>query len=143
MAGSDEGIAVRKLEGPGFDTPAGAPFSKALVVGDEIVISGVTARGSDGVTRGGDDMGAQATAILEEIVRTVEAAGGHVGNIYKIIIYVTDMSRRAAVNEARARVLVAPYPASTMVEVKGLVAPDLLVEIDAFANLRVDLRALA
>lgn len=142
MAASDGSLVLARTV-PGYETPPAAPFSKALLIGDEIVISGLTARAADGTLRGGHNAGEQAVAILRELVAMVEAAGGHVGNIYKLVIYLTDMNARAELNRARAAVLVPPYPCSTMVGIKELVSPDLLVEIDAFANLRVDLRELA
>ena len=55
----------------------------------------------------------------------------------------TDIARKDEVNAARAAFFKPAYPCSTLIEVKGLVFPDLLVEIDAFANLAADLRAAA
>lgn len=115
-------------------------WSNALKVGNEIVLSGVTARGKDG-TQGGDSMERQTLAILRRIAELVEAAGGSVQNIYKLVIYVTDIARKGEVNAARAAFFEGVYPCSTLVEVKGLVFPDLLVEIDAFANFSVDRHA--
>jgi 2-iminobutanoate/2-iminopropanoate deaminase len=137
----DDLLPVRVLSGPQFTSPPGATWTSALVIGDEVVVSGLTARGGDGVIAGGDDLGQQVRAIFARLVGMMEAAGGHVGNIYKLVIYVTDISKRADINDARAGIFGPVYPCSTLVEIKALAAPGMLVEVDAFANLRVDLRA--
>ena len=141
MAESDAPSPAFVRRVPGYADPPGASFTKAMIVGDEIVVSGLTARGPDGAARGGDDMEAQTRAIFGDLFAIVRAAGGHPGNIYKLVIYVTDMSRRGGVNAARQALFAPLYPASTLVGVTSLVSPDLLVEVDAFANLRADLRA--
>ncbi|MBV8394302.1 MAG: RidA family protein [Alphaproteobacteria bacterium] len=115
-------------------------WSSSMRVGNEIVLSGVTARGKAG-TEGGNSMERQTLAVLRRIVELVEAAGGGVQNIYKLVIYITDISAKNEVNAARAAFFKGAFPCSTLVEVKGLVFPDLLVEIDAFANLTVDRHA--
>jgi len=115
-------------------------WSNSLRVGDEIVLSGVTARDRNG-TRGGPSMEQQTLAVLRRIAELVETAGGGVQNIYKLVVYITDIARKDEVNAARAAFFRGIYPCSTLVEVKGLVFPDLLVEIDAFANLTVDRHA--
>jgi 2-iminobutanoate/2-iminopropanoate deaminase len=112
-------------------------WSNSMRVGNEIVLSGVTARGRDG-TVGGTSMEQQTLAVLRRIADLVEAARGGVQNIYKLVIYVTDIARKGEVNRARAVFFSGRYPCSTLVEVRQLVFPDLLVEIDAFANLTVD-----
>jgi 2-iminobutanoate/2-iminopropanoate deaminase len=121
--------------------PPKAAWSNCLVVGSEIVLSGVTACGKEGTAIGGDSIEKQALAILRRIVELVEAAGGGVQNIYKLVIYVTDIARKDEVNSARAAFFKGIFPCSTLVEVKGLVFPNLLVEIDAFANFTVDRHA--
>ena len=110
------------------------------MVGNEIVLSGVTAR-KDGVATGGASVEKQTLAILQRIAELVEAAGGGVQNIYKLVIYLTDIAFKDEVNAARAAFFKGILPCSTLVEIKGLVFPDLLVEIDAFANFTVDRHA--
>ena len=133
--------APRKIDVPGQPEAAGQTWSNCLVVGREIVISGVTAMGPDGRAIGGASAGQQTLAILERIGARVKAAGGSIGNIYKLVIYVTDIAGKDEVRAARAAFFKPTYPASTLVAVKGLIALDLLVEIDAFANLDIDLHA--
>ncbi|SKA35045.1 Enamine deaminase RidA, house cleaning of reactive enamine intermediates, YjgF/YER057c/UK114 family [Enhydrobacter aerosaccus] len=130
--------SFRRVSTPAIAEPAAATWSNCLVVGNEIVTSGVTARGRDGAPIGGASLEKQTLAVLKRVVEMVEAAGGGVQNIYKLVIYVTDIARKDEVNRARAAFFEGIYPCSTLLEVKGLVFPDLLVEIDAFANFSVD-----
>jgi 2-iminobutanoate/2-iminopropanoate deaminase len=120
-------------------TPA-INWSPAMKVGSEIVLSGVTARGRDG-TEGGASMEQQTLAVLRRIAELVEGQGGGMQNVYKLVIYVTDIALKDEVNKARAAFFKGTFPCSTLVEVKGLVFSDLLVEIDAFANTTVDRHA--
>jgi enamine deaminase RidA (YjgF/YER057c/UK114 family) len=134
-------VSFRIVTGHAVLEPPKATWSNCLVVGNEIVLSGVTARGKDGAAIGGASVEHQTLAVLQRTVELVEAAGGGVQNIYKLVIYVTDIARKDEVNAARAAFFEGIYPCSTLVEVKGLVFPDLLVEIDAFANFSVDRHA--
>ncbi len=130
---------VRQIDVPGVGSPPNATWSNCLVVGREIVMSGVTARGADQRPIGADSMKGQTLACLERIKAYLAAAGGTLGNVYKLVIYVTDITRKDEVNAARAEVFRQIFPCSTLVEVTALAFPDLVVEIDAFANLDVDL----
>lgn len=110
-----------------------APFSQCLVVDRQVFLSGVTAAGPDGQPIGGDDMAAQARACLDKIEQLLVAAGSTLGDVVKLTIYTTDISRRAEISLARREKLQEPYPCSTLVEVRSLAAPGLMVEIDASA----------
>ena len=134
-------VTVQKVSCPTVPAPPQASWSNCLLVGREVVFSGVTARGAGGQTEGGDSMEGQTEAILRKIEAQLEAAGGHRGNLYKLVIYVTDISRKDEVNAVRKRWFQDVYPCSTLLEVSGFVFPELLVEIDAFANLDVNLNA--
>lgn len=78
-------------------------------------------------------MAAQTRACLAKIAHLLTAAGTGLRDVVKLTIYTTDMSRRAEISAARRDVLQEPFPCSTLVEVKALAAPGLLVEIDATA----------
>ncbi|SLN63595.1 RidA family protein [Oceanibacterium hippocampi] len=133
--------AFRKIVAAEVPEPPGASWSNCLLIGREVVFSGVTARTADGNAAGGDSMAAQTAAIFAKIKAQLAAAGGRDGNIYRLVIYVTDIARKDEVNAARKAAFRDVYPCSTLVEVSGFVFPDLLVEVDAFANLDVDLQA--
>ncbi len=134
---------LRKIDVPDMTEPSGATWSNCLVVGREIVMSGVTARGKDGFPIGGDSMRAQTLAVFDRIAAMTDAAGGGLHNVYKLVIYVTDMARKNEVNAARAETFRAVWPCSTLVEVKSFAFDGLLVEVDAFANLGIDMQSAA
>lgn len=136
-------VAVRRIAAPGLMEPPGATWSNALVIGDDVVVSGVTARGADGAPIGGDDAGAQARAIFARLEALMKAAGGGLQNVVKLVIYVTDAAFKDAVNAARAAFFRPLYPASTFIVVSGFAFAGLLVEVDAFARLDADLHAAA
>ena len=125
-----------------------ATWSNALVVGPEVVLSGQTAHPAtrDGA-QAGRPLGAyeQTLVVLRKIRSLLEAAGGGMHNVVKLVVYVTDIADKDEVGRARRDFFAeaapgALYPASTLVAVHALVFPELRVEIDAFARLDVDLR---
>jgi enamine deaminase RidA (YjgF/YER057c/UK114 family) len=115
-----------------------ATWSNCLVVGNEIVISGMTAHPAsrDNTLNAYE----QTMVVLDKIRTLMEAAGGGVHNITKLVIYVTDIADKDEVGRARRDFFQSPYPCSTLVGVNALVFPELKVEIDAFARLDADLR---
>ena len=126
---------MKKISTPLVAEPPNGIFTNGFVVGDQVILSGMTASGPDGKPIGGDSMEAQARAVLEKIKHLVEAAGGTMADVVKVTVYVTDMSKRAEVGKARADAFPGTKPCSTMVEVRALAAPGLMVEIDALAIL--------
>jgi enamine deaminase RidA (YjgF/YER057c/UK114 family) len=125
-------MTIRRVVCPEVPESA-APFSQCLVVDRQVFLSGVTAAGPNGEVRGGSDMAAQTRACLEKISHLLRAAGSGLQDVVKLTIYTTDISRRVEISAARREVLEAPFPCSTLVEVKALAAPGLMVEIDATA----------
>jgi 2-iminobutanoate/2-iminopropanoate deaminase len=115
------------------DLPDPGVISNCLVVGDQIFLSGMTASSAQGPI-GGDDMYKQAVAAFGKIRTCLRAAGADMADIIKMTVYVTDMSRRMEFGKARAeQIPTEPKPCATLVEVKGLAHPGLLVEVDVFA----------
>ncbi len=100
-----------------------------------LFISGMTARDKDGNIVGKGDMRAQTRQVLENIKAVLEKAGATFDQIVKVTVYITDMSRFKEIHEVRAQYFKKDYPASTMVQVSGLVSPEMLIEIDAVAVL--------
>lgn len=126
--------AVRRLVVPAVPEPPGASWSNCLVVGDELILSGVTAhpaRDRDGNVLSTED---QVECIFRRIEAMVGAAGGDMSHIVKLVVYLTDIRDKAIVGEARKRWFSDPFPASTLVGVSALVFPELTVEIDAIAQ---------
>ncbi|MBD1551611.1 RidA family protein [Pseudomonas typographi] len=136
---------VQRVTTPQVAEPATATWSNALRMGQELVMSGMTAHpASRQAAEAGQPLGAyaQTLVVLEKIRHLLEAAGGHAGNLYKLVIYVTDIADKDEVGRARRDFFegFAHYPASTLVAVSALVFSELNVEIDASACLGIDLR---
>jgi 2-iminobutanoate/2-iminopropanoate deaminase len=114
--------------------PAGI-FSSGVKVpaGQLIFVSGQVARNATGETIGRGDIRAQTQQTLENVKAVLEAAGATMDEIVKVTVFVTDVSHLAAIHEVRAEYFTRDYPASTLVEVKSLVSPDLMIEIEAIA----------
>jgi 2-iminobutanoate/2-iminopropanoate deaminase len=115
---------------PAVPEPAPGTWSNCLVVGGIAYIAGMTARGGDL----GDEY-AQSKAIFTKIRHLVEAAGGTMADVVKVTIFVTDISQREKVWKARQEVFTGNFPASTLVQVAALAAPELKVEIEAVAHI--------
>jgi len=125
-----------------------ASWSNALALGPELVLSGQTAHpATAAAAQAGAALGTyeQTLLVLRKIQALVEAAGGGLYNIVKLVVYVTDIADKDEVGRARREVFGAQpaYPASTLIGVNALVFPELRVEIDAIARLDVDLRHLS
>jgi 2-iminobutanoate/2-iminopropanoate deaminase len=131
-------VSVRRVMSDDVAEPAAATWSNCLLLGNEIVLSGMTAHPA--ARDAALDTYAQTLVVLGKIRDLVEAAGGTLGSIYKLVIYVKDIGDKNEVGRARRAFFQAPYPCSTLVEVSGLVFPELTVEIDAFARLDADLQ---
>ncbi|MEK9662927.1 MAG: Rid family hydrolase [Alphaproteobacteria bacterium] len=112
--------------------PPPATWSNCLVVDDWIYTAGMTAR--DGTTILGQDEYGQARAIFGKLEKLLDAAGARMDDIVKLVVYVTDISRREEVWRARREFFAEPFPVSTLVEVSALAAPALKVEIEAVAR---------
>jgi len=87
---------------------------------------------AQGVVGGGSVL-EQTREALRRVLALIEAAGGDAASVVKLTVYLRDMSRKADVSAARREVFAEPMPCSTLIGVNELVAPDLLVEVDAIA----------
>jgi enamine deaminase RidA (YjgF/YER057c/UK114 family) len=124
----------QRISSPQVQDPPPQTWSNCLVVGNQVFIAGMTSRtGTE--TVGGASMYGQARAIFAKIRHLMEAAGGRMDDIVKVVIYVTDIKRREEVWQARREVFSGDFPVSTLIEIRALAAPDLLVEIDAIGIL--------
>ena len=98
-----------------------------------IYISGQIAFDKDGKVVGAGDMKAQAEQVFKNLETALTAAGAKFSDVVKMNSYITDMSKAQAVRDVRAIYFKDATPASTFVEVKGLVRPELLLEIEVVA----------
>ncbi len=123
----------RRVVAPAVPEPPPGLFSNCLVAGDTIYVSGQHAGGAGGAPEGDRSMAGQTRTTLTRIKALIEAAGATMGDVVKLTVYTTDMAQRGAISEARRAFFAGDFPCSTLVEVKGLVHPELLVEIEAVA----------
>jgi len=111
-------------------------YSRAVVMGPFISVSGTTAFGPDGKLVGAGDPAAQTRQILKNIEAALEKAGAKLTDIVRTRLYVTDISQWEAIGRVHGEVFGEIRPAMAMVEVSKLIADDILVEIEADAILR-------
>jgi len=90
----------RRISSGAVPEPPPQTWSNALVVGNQVFIAGMIASNGKEMV-GGNSMYGQAKAIFEKIRHLMEAAGGKMDDIVKVIIYVTDIKRREEVWKAR------------------------------------------
>ena len=114
-------------------------ISKGFQVGDLIYLSGQAAIDQQGDLIGVGDFDAQAEQTFANIRNVLEAAGSSMDKIVKVTIYMTDMSYFSSIVELRRKWFRPPYPADTIVEVKALALPELMIEIEAVALVKGEL----
>lgn len=122
------------LNPDGLAAPLG-PYVQVTAVtpGKLVFVAGQIATDADGNIVGEGDIEAQTVQVMENLQTALRAAGASFADVVKINNYVTDASSYPRVAPIRQRYMQPPYPASTLVEVKGLLFPGLLIEIEAIA----------
>jgi len=110
-------------------------YSRAVRVGTRIYVTGTTAINEDGEIVGIDDAYEQARQCLRNIERALKRLDAGIEHIVRTRMFVTDISRWEEYGRAHGEFLKDVMPATTMVEVKGLIDSRMLVEIEADAEL--------
>jgi enamine deaminase RidA (YjgF/YER057c/UK114 family) len=108
-----------------------AGYSRAVRIGDRILVSGTTATGPNGLV-GGNDPAAQARYALEKIETAIQQLGGRLEDVVRTRVFVSDIANWEAVARVHGERFAHIRPVNSLVEAK-LVGPEYLVEIEAEA----------
>jgi enamine deaminase RidA (YjgF/YER057c/UK114 family) len=110
-------------------------YSRAVKVGNRIYVTGTTALGDDGEIVGIDNAYEQARQCLRNIEKALHQLDAGLEHVVRTRMFVTDISRWEEYGRAHWELLKDVMPATAMVEVKGLIDPRMLIEIEADAEL--------
>jgi enamine deaminase RidA (YjgF/YER057c/UK114 family) len=134
VAAQSASRSITRIVSPEVPEPAPETWSNCLVVNGIAYVAGMIARGKDGKIIAGDEY-EQAKMIFAKIRHLIEAAGGSMADVVKVVIFVTDIRQREKVWRARREVFSGDFPVSTLVQVAALAEPAVKVEIEAIAHL--------
>ena len=108
-------------------------YSRAVRVGPMVWVAGTTATGPDGRIVGVGDAAVQTRQVLENIKAALERAGARLEHVVRSRMYVRNVADWETIGRVHGQYFGDVRPAATMVEVSGLVDPDMLVEIEVDA----------
>ena len=122
----------RRISSPHVPEPPPGTFSRAIQVGNQLFVAGMTANTPSGI-EGGDSMYEQTRAVFRKIQALIEVAGGTMNDVVKMTGFITDIRQREDYLRARQPFFTVDPPASTLVEISALAAPGLLIEVEVLA----------
>jgi enamine deaminase RidA (YjgF/YER057c/UK114 family) len=108
-------------------------YSRAVKVGNTIEVTGTVAVDENSLLVAKDDAYGQTKFILQKIERVLEKAGATMKDVVRTRMFVTDISRWEEYGKAHGEFFSAIKPCTSMIEIKALIAPEYLIEIEATA----------
>ena len=110
-------------------------YSRAVRVGQRVYVAGTTATDARGQIVGAGDPYAQTVQVLKNIEQALAQAGAKLEHVVRTRMFVTDIKRWEEYGRAHGEFFRSVRPASTMVEVTGLVDPAMMIEIEVDAEI--------
>jgi len=108
-------------------------YSRAIRAGNRVMVTGTTAVDESGLIVGAGDGYRQTIYIFQKIKKYLEEAGSSIEQVVWNTMFVTDISKWEKIARAHAEIFGKIKPCATMVEIKGLISPEMLIEIETEA----------
>jgi enamine deaminase RidA (YjgF/YER057c/UK114 family) len=108
-------------------------YSRAVKMGNTIEVSGTVASGENGEVVGINDAYQQTRYIYQKIEQILHKAGASMKDVVRVRMFVTDISRWQEYAKAHSEFFINIKPCNSMIEVKGLIEREYLVEIEVTA----------
>jgi isochorismate pyruvate lyase len=121
----------RTFSGAPWEAKVG--YCRALRAGNMIYVTGTAAVDENGRCYAPGDAYAQTMRCFEIIQRALQALGADLGDVVRTRMFVTDISRWQEYGRAHGELFAIHPPATSMVEVRSLIDPEMLIEIEADA----------